>query len=113
MIKAHFFHADVPPLPDGAPVDDIAQWLAQVIERTGKVSHWWAETQIHIKFGPGFSYRAPKFNWRGELARDHRGRVQHRDLIHPEILRALKKYKNVLWGKDCREWYARKVNHER
>jgi hypothetical protein len=79
-VKARFLRRpDVAPLPEGAPVTAIAQWLAHFIEEEGHLDHGLAVVRIHAKFGDGF------------------------------VLSALKKLtgNNIIWGKECRKWWAK------
>ena len=102
---------DVPPLPEDAPVDEIAQWLARGIEEAGHLEHSEAVFYMELKFGSQFTFREPIYNRRGEPLRDKRGRIiQGGPRIHPDILRALKRLtKNtVVWEKDARGWHKRK-----
>jgi hypothetical protein len=98
---------DVPPLSQDVPIDAIAQLLARRIEETGHLTHEDALLEILLAF---ISTCHLVYYW--EPVRDRRGKViEERRLLHPEILRALKKLtgKNIIWGKDCREWWARGV----
>jgi hypothetical protein len=45
---------DVPPLPEDAPVDEIAQWLAREIEEVGDLTHLTAVFSMRFKFGSQF-----------------------------------------------------------
>jgi hypothetical protein len=98
---------DVPPLRQDVPIDAIAQLLARKIEETGHLTHEDALLEILL----GFSSKSHLvYYW--EPVRDRRGKViEKRRLLHPEILRALKKLtgKNIIWGKECREWWAKGV----
>jgi hypothetical protein len=102
---------DVPPLPEDAPVDEIAQWLAREIEKAGHLRHReQAVLLIRLEFGSQFTFSESIYNRRGEPLRDKRGRILKRTLIHPDILRAFKRLtKNtVVWEKDARGWHKRK-----
>jgi hypothetical protein len=113
-VKARFLgRTDVPPLPKDAPIDAIAQRLARQIEQRGHLHHWSAVCLVTEKFGRGFTYT--------ETVKDRQRCDPHlqiwlafgsprRELLHPEILPALKKLtgKNIVWGKDCREWWLAK-----
>jgi hypothetical protein len=97
---------DIPPLRQDVPIDAIAQLLARKIEETAHLTHEDALLEILI----AFTSKSP-FVYYSEPVRDRRGKVIERRLLHPEILRALKKLtgKNIIWGKECREWWARGV----
>jgi hypothetical protein len=102
---------DVPPLPEDAPVDEIAQWLAREIEEAGHLKHLDATLLMAVKFGSQFTFREPIYNRRGEPLRDKRGRIIQKDRrIHPDILRALKRLtKNtVVWERNACGWHKRK-----
>jgi hypothetical protein len=101
---------DVPPLPEDAPVDEIAQWLAREIEEVGDLTHLTAVFSMRFKFGSQFTFREPIYNRRGEPLRDKRGRIRMLERIHPDILRALKRLtKNtVVWERNARGWRKRK-----
>ena len=109
MVKAHFLRrADMPPLPDDVPVDEIARWLAQLIEQDGHLQHQMAAVLASQRYyehectyyepGEWWLYRSRKHDRRGGKR------------LHPDILRALKKLtgKSVIWEKDCRGWHKRK-----
>jgi hypothetical protein len=103
-VKSRFLRRpDVAPLPEGAPVIAIAEWLAQFIEEEGHLTHRLAVVRIDDVFGDGFSYSEPVFDKHGKA------KVGDRYLLHPDILLALKKLtgNNLIWGKDCREWWAK------
>ena len=101
---------DAPPLPEDAPVDEIAQWLAREIEEAGDLTHGTAVFLMKFKFGSQFTFHEPIYHRSGEPFRDKQGRIQTRTRIHPDILRALKRLtKNtVVWEKDARGWHKRK-----
>ena len=101
---------DVPPLPEDAPVDEIAQWLAREIEEAGDLTHAMAVFLMKFKFGSQFTFDEPIYHRSGEPFRDKRGRIHARELIHPDILRALKRLtkKTVVWEKDARGWHKPK-----
>jgi hypothetical protein len=105
-MNARFLNrTDVPPLREDVPIDAIARWLAREIQETGHVTHEEAHIGVMINFrGIMCFYSEPECNKRGKVTRN-------RILIHPEILRALKKFtgKNIIWGKECREWWAKGV----
>ena len=103
VVKARFLRRpDVAPLPEGAPVAAIAEWLAQFIEKEGQLDHGLAAVRVHGRFGGEFIYSDPIYDRRGKAE------IGVRYLIHPDILWALKKLtgNNIVWGKDCREWWA-------
>ena len=116
MVEARFlWRTDVPPLPQDAPIDAIAQWLARQIELRRHIRHWNAALVVSRKFGRGFTYKEtvkdrptgdPHLPGSRSLSFDY----PQRELLHPEILRALKQLtgKNIVWGKDCREWWLAK-----
>jgi hypothetical protein len=109
-VKARFLRRpDVAPLPEGAPVTAIAEWLARFIEEEGHLTHRLAVVRIDNVFGGGFIYSEPIYDKRS------RAKVGDRYLIHPDILWALKKLtgKNIIWGKDCREWWAKNARGRR
>jgi hypothetical protein len=98
---------DVPPLRQDVPIDAIAQLLARKIYETGHLTHEDALLEILIAFS---SKSHLVHYW--EPVRYRRGKVvEERRLLHPEILRALKKLtgKKIVWEKECREWWARGV----
>ena len=104
---------DIPPLPQDAPIDAIVQWLVREIEIRGHLLHWFAAFRVTQKFGRGYTYKeAVKDGSHGDphlRGREYQpapfGNPQ-RELLHPDILFALKKYtrKNIIWLKDCRGW---------
>jgi hypothetical protein len=103
VVKTRFLRrSNVAPLPESAPVDAMAEWLAQLIEELGHLEHWRADAAIRKRFGDGFNYSEPIYDKRGRFLRD-------RYLLHPDILFALKKLtgNNIIWGKDCHEWWAK------
>jgi hypothetical protein len=109
LVKAHFLRrADVPPLPDDVPVDEIARWLAQLIEQDGHLAHSTAALLAFKKYGHECTYSEPdKRRYRsGKLYYPY----PHKCRFHPDILWALKKLtgKSVIWEKDCRGWHKRK-----
>jgi len=98
---------NVAPLAQDFPVAAIAQWLAREIQQAGHLTHEEAINGILINFGGIVAYCSYS-----EPLRDSRAKViGKRRLLHPEILRALKQLtgKNIVWEKECREWWARKV----
>jgi hypothetical protein len=101
---------DVPPLPEEAPVDEIAQYLAREIEEAGHLTYWTAVFSMRFKFGSQFTFSEPIYNRRGEPLRDKRGGILMLERIHPDILRALKRLtKNtVVWERNARGWRKRK-----
>jgi hypothetical protein len=57
-IKARFLtRTDVPPLPQDAPIDAIAQWLARQIELRRHIRHFSAALVVSRKFGRRFTYK--------------------------------------------------------
>ena len=96
----------MPPLPEDVPVDDIARWLARLIEQDGHLAH---DTAAHLASQRGYACTYIYFErdeWR--YRRDKRFSYEYR--FHPDILWALKKLtgKSVIWEKDCRGWHKRK-----
>jgi hypothetical protein len=116
-MKARYLRrTDVPPMPQDAPIDAIAQWLALQIEIRGHLPHWLAVLGVTKRFGEGLTYAVTvKDGGAGDPHRPFWHRpvfgYPRRELLHPEILRALKKLtgKNIVWGKDCREWWSAKA----
>ena len=109
MVKAHFLRrADIPPLPGDVPVDEIARWLAQLIEQDGHLKHQKAVYLVYERYGRDCTYREP-----GKRCYRH-GKLKaswpDKYWFHPDILWALKKLtgKSVIWEKDCRGWHKRK-----
>ena len=97
---------DVPPLRPDVPIDAIAQLLARKIYETGHLTHEEAllEVRLYVGFKLILDYLDPVCDRHGKV-------IRNRFLLHPEILRALKKLtgKKIVWEKECREWWARGV----
>jgi len=101
--------ADVPPLPEDAPVDKVAAHMAELVEQTGYLQHAMASIFIAVEFGQRFTYDETVYDKHGKPMRDRRGRIVHTSLIHPDVLRAFKRLtlKTVVWEKDARAWRKR------
>jgi hypothetical protein len=95
-------------LPAHVPVDEIARWLAQLIEQDGHLKHDMAAIRASERYGRECRYDEPgKRRYRhGKLKSYWPDKYR----FHPDILRALKKLtgKSVIWEKDCRGWHKRK-----
>ncbi len=111
MVHARFFHRpDLPPLPPSVPVDEIAKLIARRIAENGSFSQFQAQYEIAARFGPEIAkaciYEDALYDRRGKPVRTERTRYKRRAVLHPEILRLLRKQTEgmVIWEAAAKAW---------